>query len=196
VCPPPDPDDMPDREWLFGYGSLVGEPTHIGARAGTPIVVTLTGYRRTWGVAMDNREHIPGYKIYHDPHTGLTPAVYVAFLDLAADPTGSVNGVCIPVTRRRLAELDVRERQYGRVAVRTLLPALGGRVWAYVGSAEGRARREEGDRTGTTVVTRAYLNAVLAGFDALGSDARAAFDATTDDCRCPVVELTRHDLPA
>jgi hypothetical protein len=159
-------------------------------------VASLPGYRRTWGVAMDNRDVLPGYKCYADPRTGQRPAVYVAFLDLAATPTDAVNGVCVPVTPDRLAELDIRERQYERVDVSDLLPSLGGPVWVYAGSAEGRARREAGDRTGTTVVTRAYLTAVRAGFAALGSDARATFDATTDDCRCPVVELTRHDLPA
>ncbi len=191
------PDHITARQWLFGYGSLVGEPRAPVTRGSAEdgVVVTLPGFRRTWGVAMDNRAVIPGYKSYRDPGTGRTPAVYVAFLDLVADPAGAVNGVCVPVTRRHLAELDRRERQYGRVDVGDRLPKLAGPVWVYLGSAEGHARRTAGDRTGTTVVARAYLDAVLAGVDALGPGARAAFDLSTDDCGCPVVDLIRHDLP-
>ncbi len=185
----------PDQEWLFGYGSLVGEPAQPGAPARDRHVTTLVGYRRTWGVAMDNREQTPGYKSYLDPKTGQRPAVYVAFLDLAADPAGAVVGVCIPVTRQRLGEFDRRERQYARVDLGDRLPEFAGRVWAYLGSNDGRARRRAGDRAGMTVVSRGYRDAVLAGFAALGPDARAAFDRSTDDCGCPVVDLVRHDLP-
>ena len=188
---PPDSDQMPATEWLFGYGSLVGDR----APAVPGVVVTMAGYRRTWGVAMDNRDLIPGYKRYVDPRTGRRPALYVAFLDLSADPTGTVNGVCVPITGQRLAELDRRERQYERVNLGARLPELGGRVWTYLGSDDGRARRQAGDRAGTTVVARAYRDAVLAGFDALGPGARAAFDLSTDDCGCPVIDLVRHDLP-
>ena len=43
---------------VFGYGSLA-EP-----RAGRPL--RLAGWRRVWGVAMDNRVTIPGYKYFLD----------------------------------------------------------------------------------------------------------------------------------
>jgi hypothetical protein len=177
-------------EWVFGYGSLATAP---GAQARTAV---LSGMRRTWGVAMDNRSAIPGYKRYLDPATGQPPALYVAFLDLVRDPAHAVNGVCRLADSAALAALDVRERQYARVDVSDRIAGISGRVWAYVGTPDGRARRVEGDRTGTVVVAAAYFDAVLAGFDALGPAARAAFAMSTDPCGCPVVDLVRVDLPA
>ena len=129
---------------LFGYGSLVvpgAEP------------YTLPGYRRAWGVAMDNRVAIPGYKVYEDPATGERPAVVVVFLDLVEDPASSVTGSLIESPD--LATLDRRERQYERVEV-----ADG--VVAYAGRAEGRERAARGRREGIAVIQRSYFELVSA----------------------------------
>ena len=42
---------------VFGYGSLVAD----GAQP-----CELRGFRRFWGVAMDNRVDLPGYKHFED----------------------------------------------------------------------------------------------------------------------------------
>ncbi len=134
---------------VFGYGSLVGD----GA-----VPCELPGYRRHWGVAMDNRVDIPGYKHFVDEHGG-RPAVYVCFLDLRPDPGSTVHGVAIEVDD--LEALDARERNYDRVEV---APGL----YTYVGSADGRARRDRGLEEGTARISRQYAERVEAGFAALG----------------------------
>src|SRR3954470_12595542 len=75
---------------VFGYGSLVDGPVR-------PAV--LPGWRRTWGIAMDNAVDLPGYKHYEVPGTGERPAVMVAFLDVAPDPdpAAEVPGVVFEV---------------------------------------------------------------------------------------------------
>lgn len=127
---------------VFGYGSLVvpgAEP------------YTLRGYRRSWGVAMDNRVAIPGYKVYEDPATGERPAVVVVFLDLVEDPASSVTGTLIEAPD--LPTLDRRERQYERREV-------GDGVVAYVGRSEGRERAARGRREGIAVIQRSYYELV------------------------------------
>lgn len=135
---------------VFGYGSLPAE------RGGMPC--RLRDHRREWDVAMDNREVIPGYKVYVDPDTGERPPVHVAYLSIVRAAGESVDGVAFPVTDEQLAALDRRERNYDRCDVTDLVDAdLGGRVWAYVGSADGRRRLADGRRRGTAVVARGYL---------------------------------------
>lgn len=129
---------------VFGYGSLVV----LGAEP-----YTLPGFRRTWGVAMDNRVAIPGYKVYEDPETGERPPVVVVFLDLVEDPASSVTGSLIEAPD--LPPLDRRERQYVRREV-----ASG--VVAYVGRPEGRERAARGRREGIAVIQRSYFELVSA----------------------------------
>jgi hypothetical protein len=124
---------------LFGYGSLVVP----GARR-----FTLQGWRRVWGVAMDNRVAIPGYKVYEDSQTGERPPVVVTFLDLVADPESEVVGSIIEAPD--LATLDRRERQYRREEV------VDG-VVAYVGRQEGRERAASGRTIGIAVIQRSYF---------------------------------------
>ena len=147
---------------VFGYGSLA-DPG-----AGRPL--RLAGWRRVWGVAMDNRVTIPGYKYFLDAGGG-RPAVCVAFLDVVPDPAASVDGVVFEVAH--LAELDARERNYRRVEI--------GGIWVYLGLEAARARFA----AGPTVVSRAYLDGVRA---ALGP----AFEP---EPAVPVMDLTRVDVP-
>lgn len=133
----------------------------------------MAGLRRAWGVAMDNREAIPGYKVYEDPQTGERPPVHVAFLDVVDDPGAFVDGVLIDVPD--LARLDTRERNYVRRQVLT----DAGPAWIYTGSATGQARFADGLATGTLVVQAGYL--------ALVGDA--------PEPPCPVADLIRRDLP-
>jgi dephospho-CoA kinase len=154
----------------------------------------LRGTRRVWGVAMDNTEHIPGYKHYRCRRNGRRPEVCVAFLDLEAAPGGAVNGVCLEVTPERLAALDRRERNYVRVDVTELLwPRPPGRTWAYVGRPESRARLRRARAGSRAVVSREYRERVLHGFAALGRDALARFWRSSELGGLPVVDLIRVD---
>ena len=164
---------------VFGYGSL------LAGADGTPC--RLSGHRRGFGVAMDNRRTLPGYKYYLDPATGGRPEVFVSFLDIAPDGGAAVDGVVIEVAD--LEAVDARERNYRRVEVTDALDAdLGGPVWAYAGLPEARERYAQATAAGAAVVARAYLDGVRAGFASYG----LAFDTSPD---VPVVDLVRVDVP-
>ena len=181
-------------EFVFGYGSLTTLADPPPSRAPDPrgYVTDLAGHRRRWGVAADNRSALPGYKRYRDGD-GAYPPVAVAFLDLAPGDA-AVNGVCLPVAAGALAALDARERNYERVEVTAQLAQALGPTWAYVGSAEGRARLADGRARGAAVVTREYRDLVLAGFAALGAGELARFHASSDLDDLPLADLERVDL--
>ena len=186
---------MTGDEYVFGYGSLVAPAGARPDRALRPggFVADLRGAVRGWGVAMDNRRDLPGYK-YYLAAGGSRPAVYVSFLDIREHPGATVNGVCLPVDAARLAVLDRRERNYTRVDVSDRVEAGGARVWTYVGSAAGRQRLATGRADGRAVISAGYLRQVQAGFWRLGEDEYAACQASLDPGELPVLDLTRVDL--
>lgn len=178
---------MSAADLVFGYGSLA-----LGARP----TAELTGMRREWNVAMDNSLTIPGYKYYVDAATGARPEVFVTFLNLVDDPEQTVNGALLALGAGPLAHLDERERNYQRVDVSDLMAEpSSGRVWAYMGRDDARARFEEAHRAGRAVVGRAYLTAVRAGFELAGTAELSEFDRSTIPPPCPVVDLRRVEVP-
>ena len=178
--------------YVFGYGSLVLD----GDRPAGEFVAELPGFARGWGVAMDNRVSLPGYKRYHDD-AGEAPAVFVAFLDLTpAAAAARVLGVCRPVDAAALAALDNRERNYERVAVSGLIDAGDGLpVWTYLGTAAARARLGAGLATGTAIIHEGYLAAVRRGLRTLGEVRWAACAASLEPGGLPVRALHRRALP-
>ncbi len=171
--------------YVFGYGSLVALPDAVPAR--------LRGFRRVWGVAMDNTVATPGYKVYENPE-GTRPAVAVAFLDLAEDPDAVIDGALIAAPD--LALLDARERQYERIDVTAAVePRPDGKTYTYVGRAPGRARVTAGrDGSVTVVIQRAYADSVERAYAQLGPDALERYRATTEAPPFPLAELARVDL--
>jgi hypothetical protein len=143
---------------------------------------------------MDNRDSIPGYKHYLDEN-GARPDVFVAFLDVRPDRTGSVNGCCTPVTPEDLRHLDRRERNYHRIEVTDAIGDPLGRTWVYVGSPSGRRRLSLASETSRAVICREYFEQVEAGFRALGSNEYAAFRRSSDLDGMPIRDLVRIDLP-
>jgi dephospho-CoA kinase len=177
-------------QFVFGYGSLVAE--HVRCP-----VARLRGWRRVWGVAMDNSVDEPGYKSYRLPADGSRPPVFIAFVDIEPDPDASVSGVCMPVAARDLAALDDRERNYDRIDVSAAVDAgAPGRVWAYRGSQAGRARLREGLAGGRAVVGRAYLDSVLVGVAAIAPDELAAVERSLAGAGLTVLDLERVDMTA
>src|SRR5215211_2967391 len=122
--------------FVFGYGSLLDGATGVPCH--------LRGWRRRFGVAMDNRRTIPGYKYFLDARTGARPEVFVAFLDVVPEPGAAVQGIAAEVDPARLEALDDRERNYARVDVAAAVAAQ------------------------RAVVARAYVDDVRAGFAAHG----------------------------
>jgi cation transport regulator ChaC len=171
--------------WLFGYGSLLPADAVAltpGARPGD-----LTGWQRSWGVAMDNAVDLPGYKHFVAPG-GERPALMIAFLDIAPRAGAVVNGVALPVAEAELPGLDARERNYARVDVSGHLDAdLPGRVWTYVGLEAARERFAAGRREGRLAIASSYYERVLAGFDLLGQ--RQRFERSTAPLPAPVADL-------
>lgn len=181
--------------FVFGYGSLAFESAVIPSRtfASGGFVADLGGFQRSWGVAMDNRRDLPGYKYYTDDR-GSRPAVYVAFLAIRPWAQASVNGVCVPVDDNRLAELDVRERNYERVDVSDRLGLDGVRVWTYLASAAGRRRLTRGRELGRVVIDANYLGLVRGAFQRLGDAEYEVCAPSLAPGDLQVLDLTRVDL--
>lgn len=173
---------------VFGYAALVPD-------GGPGLLTRMRGVRRAWGVATDNTRGIPGYKMYLRRSDGSRPAVFVAFLDLVPAPAGCVNGVCRPVSAAALELLDARERNYDRVEVTASIESAPGRVWAYVGSTEGRERLRRAREAGTAVISRDYERKVHSGFRALGGAEYESFLASSSLDGLPVWDLERVDIP-
>lgn len=185
-------------ELVFAYGSLVASTglTSSQAQQRRGQVCELVGFRRVFGVAMDNARTLPGYKYYVAAQTGERPAVQVAFLDLVEDAAASVNGLLLPFSASELAALARRERNYVRVEVTDALrPRPAARAWTFVGSDAGRERFEAGRARGTLVVARAYAELVEQGFEALGHEQGERYRSSTAPPPCPLVELERVEVP-
>jgi hypothetical protein len=169
--------------FVFGYGSLAAGSGGRRAR--------LRGHRRVWGVAMDNRVALPGYKIYRRRDDDSWPDVFVAFLDIAEHAAATTEGVLFAIDDVALRALDERERNYVRFDATAHVDDAPGTVWAYRGSDAGRERLRHAVRRGNAVVARAYLERVRATFATRGI-------AADVEPRAPlaVMDLERVDLGA
>jgi hypothetical protein len=191
------PVDPAQRHYVFGYGSLLDRGDGGSELAGGPYMCDLSGYRRTWNVAMDNTRSIPGYKYYVDRATGERAPWYVAFLNIVPDSDATVNGVVFEASHSLLTRLDQRERNYTRIDVSAgLSDTVDGTVWAYVGSDAAIERFRIGYRTGRAVISRDYYEGVCGNFAELGAGALQRFVELTDGAPCPMRELRRVDYPA
>jgi len=170
--------------YVFGYASLVALED-AGAVAGR-----LRGFRRCWGVAMNNWEGGERAKHWLDREAGARPRIRVAYLDIYEQPGSAVNGVALPVDAPRLAALDAREINYGRVEVTDAFEGpVSGCVFTYVGLDAARERCRCGQAEGDAFVSRDYLVGVRSGFERLGADGLAEFDRTTDPLPFPERDL-------
>lgn len=184
------------RDFVFGYGSLAAElpfgPGREPREEG--FVADLPGFARGWGVAMDNRRDLPGYK-YYTATDGTRPPVFVSFLDIARAAGGAaVNGLCLPVDAARLRRLDRRERNYSRLDVSDRIDAGGARVWVYAGTPAARERLCHARGDGRAVIDATYLEAVERAFAALGADELDRSRPSLAPGDLPVMQLVRHEL--
>lgn len=178
--------------YVFAYGSLaeLREPLRLGDEELRPVPGRLNGFRRFWGVAMNNWEEAPSRKHFVDPETRQPPSVRVAFLDIEEEAGATVNGLAIPVDDERLAALDLRERRYTRLDVSaTFEPALAHTIYAFVGREDARERVRSDSADEPIVVSEEYLERVRRAFDAIGPDARAEFERTTEPLPFPTRPL-------
>jgi len=190
---------------LFGYGSLVDSVSRartLGADV-PDAAATLSGFVRSWSVAMDNARDVPGYKYYLDAATGRRPPVAVTFVDLVPERGTIVNGRVFPVDEEMLARLDARERGYrrrevtDRVAVEAARWMPAGpppRVVTYAGTRASVELYERAWARGRARVAGSYLATVHRAFARLGRDERRAFERSTRPPDAIVAELIRVDL--
>lgn len=166
--------------YVFGYASLVALED-AGALPGY-----LHGYRRCWGVAMNNWEGGEGAKHWLDRETGKRPRIRVAYLDLYEHAGSAVNGMALPVGDDRLAELDAREINYRRVDVSASFePSIPQAVYTYIGLDAARERCRQGVDEGYIFVSRDYVIGVRRAFERLSPDALTEFYCTTDPPSAP-----------
>lgn len=172
--------------YVFGYASLVA------LRTPEAVPGRLRGYRRRWGVAMDNRDAANDHKHFVVPGTGERPCLRVAYPDIRPADGDSVNGLALLADAERLAQLDAREVNYERVEVTAAFkPALPDPVFAYVGSAAARERCRAGVVAGNVCIGSGYLDLVREAFAALGEGALEEFERTTGPPPFPVRKLER-----
>jgi hypothetical protein len=75
-----------------------------------------------------------------------------------------------------------------------LAGAVGGTVWAYVGTDEARERFASGLRASRVVIQADYYERVRRAFAGGGPDGLAEFERLTAPPACPIVALRRVDL--
>jgi hypothetical protein len=171
-------------DYVFGYASLVAleDADTLSGR--------LRGFRRRWGVAMNNWEGGEEVKHFLDRVTGERPRIRVAYLDIEPSEGSEVNGIAIPVDAERLAMFDAREVNYKRVDVSAAVePAISGRVFAYAGLDAARERCRRGAADGGIFISRDYVAGVRGAFEQVGVEALAEFDRTTDPSPFPERDL-------
>jgi hypothetical protein len=184
--------------YVFGYASLVGLRTACSSDVeDVPLPGRLRGFRRRWGVAMNNWEGGDAVKHFVDRATGERPRIRVAYLDIYEEVGCAVNGLALPVDRARLEALDAREVNYERVELSAAFEPDGGpghlpgspRVFAYLGLDAARERCRRGAADGDAFVSRDYAQGVRRAFAGLAPGALAEFDRTTDPLPFPERDL-------
>lgn len=192
-------DSRMGRIAVFGYGSLVDPASAaetLGREVPAPRPVVLPGWRRRWSIWRDNTAHEKTFAI--EPGGAIPRAILGLNVERGIGPDGEPppNGALIEVTEAELTRLDLRELRYDRVDV-TGLADPGGDYDLVVAFAAKPAHLAAEAPAGA-VVLAAYLRTVEAAFGVLGSDALAAFHASTGPPPAPVVEavLVHDEIPA
>ncbi|HET7054405.1 MAG TPA: gamma-glutamylcyclotransferase family protein [Solirubrobacterales bacterium] len=176
-------------DYVFGYASLVALADEKAALG------RLRGFRRSWGVAMNNWEGGARVKHWLDRVSGERPRIRVAYLDIYEDADCAVNGLALPIDAERLPALDAREINYRRVDVTAAFEGdATGQVFTYVGLDAARERYRQGIDEGNTFVSRSYLSEVRRAFERLSPEELPEFDRTTDPLPLPARDLLRVDV--
>ncbi len=179
-------------DYVFGYGSLVelAQPLATAERLFPAAPGRLRGFRRRWGVAMNNWEAGEDEKHFVDPESGLKPRLAVAYLDLEEAAGQAVNGLAIPADAARLRELDTREINYERIDVSAAFePAIAHTVFVYRGTEAARHRARAGADGGEIYASRQYVERIERAFTALGPGQLDEYQRSTEPLPFPVREL-------
>ncbi len=193
---------MTRRDYVFGFGSLVDLEAladYLGRDRFADHEFErcrLHDHRRTWNIARDNSEIIPGHDHLICSVSGERLDGYVAVVNIRPAPGQAVNGIAFRVSEAELATLDRRERNYDRIEVTDRLDVtLDTRVWTYRGKLAAEARFAEGVASGTAVINSAYHTLIHLAFESHGPDFLADYLATTDPPEIPLRPLQRVPTP-
>jgi cation transport regulator ChaC len=185
-------EDSERIDYVFGYGSLaeLTQPLAVGERLLPAVPGRLRGFRRRWGVAMNNWEASEDEKHFVDPETGLKPRLAVAYLDLEEAPDEAVNGLAIPADAARLRELDAREINYERIDVSVAFePTIARTVFVYRGTEAARQRARAGVDSGEIYASRQYVERIERAFNALGPGQLDEYGRSTEPLPFPLRDL-------
>lgn len=169
--------------YVFGYGSLISlcEPLALDGQPHPAVDGRLRGFRRFWGAAMNNWEAVNDAKHFVDRATSERPRIRVAYLDIRESEGSAVNGLAVPADPARLAAFDAREVNYARADVSAFFePVIAQPVFAYLGTEGARERCRKGAVDHDVFVSRDYVEFVQGGFAALGPEAEAEFESSSD----------------
>jgi hypothetical protein len=170
----------PGMSGLFGYGSLLlrssMERTLGRHYDGTPAVVTIRGWRRTWDSIYPNE------RFYFEQGSGARcyPA-NIIYLNIRRDPAATVNGLIYVVTDDDLRNFDQREAVYDRVRIDDDVvdgAVTGGPVYAYVGKPEFLLNPPV--PATQAAIRRSYIAIVEEGLQELGPAFRREYEQSTE----------------
>lgn len=193
---------MSRKDYVFGFGSLVDLAALAEYLDREPFAeheferCRLHDHRRTWNIARDNTEIVPGHDHLVCAVSGERIDDFVAVVNIRSAPGHAVNGIAFRVSDDELAVLDRRERNYDRIDVTDRLDTrIESRVWAYRGKSAAEARYAKGAATGTAVINSAYHTLVHLAFESHGPDFLADYLASTDPPEVPLRPLRRVRTP-
>lgn len=162
--------------WLFGYGSLMAPSSvlkTIGAQSHSRDfhVVELSGYSRSWGMA------IP---VQANSITSVNQSA--VFLDLTKNDSSSCNGVLFRITPDEWSFFDQREKQYERINItESIVHRFPGAIFTYIGSSEFHKIPED------AVIFQNYYNIIEEALDHWGPKFRQQFIKTTQPSSLPII---------
>lgn len=169
---------QPGESAIFGYGSLLSIPSlerTLGRTYGGPFLpCTLTGWRRSWDIAM------PNSTFYEDSEHGRIYPGMILYLNVYRDPATRMNGILFVVNGTDLENYDKREWIYDREDVTDSLDVVieGGSAYTYVGKEEYVRRDVSSPRE--AAVRASYIEIVENGLSSLGDDFRSAYLQSSD----------------
>jgi cation transport regulator ChaC len=177
---------------LFAYGSLVSIPSAqhtLGRAVDHAGIVRLSGWRRRWSQARDNRAV---EKTFADAATGAVPPHCLGLNIERAPEEAGPNGALIELSETELDRLDAREIRYLRVDVtEAVRPDDAAARFERVVSFTAKHENFSPTPPPGAVILAPYLRAVEAAFASIGRDQLDLFRETTGS---PPVEVIEAEL--
>lgn len=178
----------PGESAIFGYGSLLSiaslEKTLGRNYSGPFIACELEGWRRSWDVAMPNKEATkkPGQWIFYaETSSGRMYPDNILYLNVRRISGSRINGTLFVVNSQDLRGFNEREWIYNRVDATNQLHGASvedGTAYVYVARPEYVMTNVASPAQ--AAVRKTYLEHLERGFNNLGESFRIQFEASSD----------------